>query len=65
MEIKVIKKLNKDKKAYLALVVDLEYTQKVLSFNPQDIAEICGISVKELHDLLERETAVVVGEINL
>ena len=65
MEIKVIKKINKNNKSYLALVVDLEYTVKVLSFNPQDIAEICGVSVKELHDLLEREEAVVVGEINL
>lgn len=65
MEIKIIKKLNKANKGYLALIVELGYTQKVLSFNPQDIAEICGISVMELHEKLERETAITVGEINL
>lgn len=64
MEIKVIKKIGKNGKSYIALVVDLEYTVKVLSFNPQDIAEICRVSVRDLHDLLERETAVVIGEIN-
>lgn len=65
MEIKIIKKLNKDKKAYIALLVDLEYTQKVLSFNPQDIAEICGLSVRELHERLEDGLPLVIGEINL
>lgn len=65
MEIKIVKKMNKEKKAYIALLVDLEYTQKVLSFNPQDIAEICGLSVRELHERLEDGLSMVIGEINL
>lgn len=65
MEIKIVKKLNKAKKSYIALLVDLGYTQKVLSFNPQDIAEICAISVKELNDLLDRNNEITAGEINL
>jgi hypothetical protein len=61
--IKVIKKANKAGRDYLALVVDLGYAVKVLSFNPQDIAEICGVSVRELYQLLERENSLTVGEI--
>lgn len=65
MKVKVVKKLNKDKKQYIALVVDLGYAQKMLSFNPQEIAEICGVAVRELYDALSTTDAVTVGEINL
>ena len=65
MILKVVKKFNKEKKQYIALVVDLGYAQKYLSFNPQGIAEICGVSVRELYDALSTTDAVTVGEINL
>lgn len=63
MEIKVVKKMNKDKKAYIALLVDLGYTQKVLSFNSQDIAEICGISVRDLYTQLDDGQTMYIGDI--
>lgn len=37
----------KDDKLHRALVVDMEYTIKVLSFKLTDIAEVLGLSVVE------------------
>lgn len=64
-ELRVIRKYNKDNKQYIALIVDLGYVRKFLSFNPQEIAEICGLSVRELYDALSTTDAVTVGEIKL
>ena len=47
-KLKVVIKNNKDGKKYAALVCDLGYTQKYLSFDSYLCAEILGISVREL-----------------
>lgn len=47
-KLKVLIKNNKDGKKYAALVCDLGYTQKYLSFDSYLCAEILGISVREL-----------------
>ena len=65
MEIKIQKKHNKDNKEYIALIVDMGYRYKVLSFFPQDIAEMLGCSVKDLYDSLASTNEIIVGEINL
>lgn len=41
----------KTDKPYFALCLDLGYTTKYLTFNAQDIAEICGCSVIEITKL--------------
>ena len=40
-------------KRYYCIVCDLGYTYKYLTFNTADIAEICGLSVKDLTSLSE------------
>lgn len=35
---------------YYALVLDLGYAQKFLSFDPNLCAEVLGIAVRDLHD---------------
>lgn len=50
-KIKVFNSKKDPKNKVFALVCDLGYTTKFLTFNIQDIAEIYGVSVKDLHKL--------------
>lgn len=60
-KLKVVVKLNKDNKKYAALVCDLGYTQKYLSFDSYLCAEILGITVREL---METPSEWVIAEFN-
>lgn len=58
-KIKVVVKNNKAGKKYAALVCDLGYTQKYLSFDSYLCAEILGITVREL---MESSSEWVISE---
>lgn len=52
IELKVQKKRSKNgDKTYLVLFIDLGYSLKVVTYDIREIAEIVGISTKELYDL--------------
>lgn len=51
LKIKVFMSKKKEDVKVIALVYDLGYTVKFLTFNQSDIAEICDISVRSLNDL--------------
>lgn len=49
----VEKRVSKSGNSYVALILDLGYTKKVLSVNAGEIAEYLGKSVVELFQCLE------------
>ena len=52
VEFYVVKKVGKKSgREYIALECDLGYAVKVLTFDEHLIAELCGVSVRELHSL--------------
>lgn len=51
LKVKVFMSKKKENHKIVALVYDLGYTVKFLTFNQTDVAEICGISVRSLIDL--------------
>jgi hypothetical protein len=60
-KLKVCVKLNKDGKKYTALVLDLGYSQKYLSFDSSLCAELLGVSVRSL---FETTSEYVLAEFN-
>ncbi len=46
--------ISKSGKKYIAYGQDLTYTKKLLSFRDTDIAELLGVSVYELHELIDK-----------
>lgn len=53
-ELEATLKTAKNGNNYIALVCDLGYTKKVISFNSNDIAELLGVSVAELYNTLKK-----------
>lgn len=51
--LEVEKRVSKSGNSYVALILDLGYTKKVLSVNAGEIAEYLGKSVVELFHCLE------------
>lgn len=50
----VEKRVSKSGNSYVALILDLGYTKKVLSVNAGEIAEYLGKSVVELYQIAEK-----------
>lgn len=53
IKVTVQKNKSKEGKEYIAMNVDLGYRKAVITFDKYLIAEICGISVKELYEKTE------------
>lgn len=54
-ELEVTLNTAKNGKKYIALVCNLGYTKKYISFNVSDIAELLGCSVADLYATLEKQ----------
>lgn len=53
LKVTVQKNKNKEGKEYVVMSVDLGYRKAAITFDRYLIAEICGISVKELYEKTE------------
>lgn len=51
--VEVQKKKNKNGNEYVALVVDLGYRKAVLTFDRSLIAELYGMSIRELYESID------------
>lgn len=52
-------------KEYTALTVDLGYCEKILTCDKQLIAELVGISVRDLAKIVEKNKRIAVGKLML
>lgn len=52
LKVTVQKRKNKEDNEYVAMIVDLGYRKAILTVDRGLIAEVCGISIKELYEKL-------------